>query len=124
MIIGTGIDAVNIQRTERLDEAFIKRYYSDEEVREYEGLAKAAESIRLQFLASRFAVKEAYAKARGTGFCADVVPKEITTVKDSLGKPGIKLTGKTAQSAGKARIHLSLTHEDPLAIAMVVLEEV
>lgn len=124
MIIGTGIDAVNIQRAKKLDTAFISRYFSDEEVRDYENLSNAHEDVKAQFLASRFAVKEAYAKARGTGFCADVVPREISTVKDSLGKPEIKLYGSTAKRAGNAKIHLSITHEDPLAIAMVVLEEV
>lgn len=124
MIIGTGIDAVNIERTKRLDDAFIKRYYSPNEILEYQKLSTAHEDIKAQFLASRFAVKEAYAKAFGTGFCSSVVPSEITTCKDQSGKPFIALSGQTLKSAKNVRIHLSITHEDPLAIAMVILEEV
>lgn len=123
MIIGTGIDAVNIQRAKRLDNAFVQRYFSPEEIREYEGLKSSHEDVRAQFLASRFAVKEAYAKACGTGFCENVVPSEISTVKDKNGKPMIELAGRTLKSSKKATVHLSITHEDPLAIAMVILEE-
>lgn len=120
MIIGTGIDAVNIERTKRLDDAFIKRYYNTAEVQEYLNLKNDA--AKAEFLASRFAVKEAYAKAYGTGFCKDVVPSEITTCHDNNGKPFIKLSGATEKSAKDAAIHLSITHENPLAIAMVILE--
>jgi len=123
MIVGTGIDAVNIQRTKKLDSAFIQRYFSSEEIKEYENLSSAHEDVKAQFLASRFAVKEAYAKARGTGFCSDVVPNEISTEKNKDGKPYIVLSGRTLKSSNNVKIHLSITHEEPLAIAMVILEE-
>lgn len=123
MIVGTGIDAVNIQRIKKVSEAFVKKYFSAEEIVEYNQLSNAHEDIRAQFLASRYAVKEAYAKAYGTGFGRCVVPSEITTCKDENGKPFIKLSGETLKSAKRAKIHLSITHEEPLAIAMVILED-
>lgn len=123
MIVGTGIDAVNINRSKKLNSDFITRWYHADEIKEYEKLSGAHEDIRAQFLASRFAVKEAYAKARGTGFGSSVIPSEICTCKDKNGKPFIKLYGTTLKNAGKENIHLTITHEDPLAIAMVILEE-
>ncbi|MBR2281298.1 MAG: holo-ACP synthase [Spirochaetales bacterium] len=124
MILGTGIDAVGIERVKHLGEAFVRKVYSPSEIEQYNALEGAHEDVRAQFLASRFAVKEAYAKARGTGFSDIVVPSDITTCEDECGKPFIELSGKTLDNAPLSAIHLSLTHEMPLAIAMVVLESV
>ncbi len=124
MILGTGIDAVGIERVKKLGDAFIEKVYSQAEREQYNALSNAHEDIRAQFLASRFAVKEAYAKARGTGFCDIVNPNEITTCKDDGGRPYIELSGKTLDNAPLSVIHLTLTHEMPLAIAMVILESV
>ena len=124
MILGTGIDAVSIQRAKKLQGRVLEKIYNPSELAEYEALANAHEDIRAQFLASRFAVKEAYAKARGTGFNADVIPNEIITRKEEDGRPYIELCGKTLDNAPHCVIHLSLRHEEPLAIAMVILESV
>ena len=124
MILGIGIDAVSIERTKKLKDRALEKIFSPEELKEYSKLENAHEDIRAQFLASRFAVKEAYSKARGTGFDGSVIPNEITTAKEKDGRPYVILSGKTLDSAPRAVIHLSLTHEQPLAIAMVVLESV
>ena len=122
MILGTGIDAVSIQRMKRLQGRVLEKMFSASELSEYAALEHAHEDIRAQFLASRFAVKEAYAKARGTGFCETVVPNEISTLKEEDGRPYVRLSGKTLDNAPHCVIHLTITHEEPLAIAMVILE--
>lgn len=122
MILGTGIDAVSIQRMKKLQGRVLEKMFSASELEEYAVLENAHEDIRAQFLASRFAVKEAYAKARGTGFNADVVPNEISTLKEEDGRPYVQLSGKTLDNAPHCVIHLTITHEEPLAIAMVILE--
>lgn len=124
MILGTGIDAVSIQRASRLTGHVLDVIYNAAELEEYKALENAHEDIRARFLASRFAVKEAYAKARGTGFCDVVKPNEIYTAKEEDGRPYVVLAGKTLDNAPKSVIHLSITHEEPLAIAMVILESV
>ncbi len=124
MILGIGVDAVGMDRVKRLGEAFINKVYSPSEIEQYNALAQAHEDVRAQFLASRFAVKEAYAKARGTGFSETVIPSDITTCSDEGGRPFIELSGKTLDNAPLAVVHLSITHEMPLAVAMVVLESV
>ena len=123
MISGIGIDAVSLERVKKLNAHFLEKVYNQRELEEYALLEKAHEDIKAQFLASRFAVKEAYAKARGTGFCEHVVPKDIFVEKDAQGRPFVGLSGVTLDNAPCEAIHLSITHESPLAIAMVILEK-
>lgn len=123
MISGIGIDAVSLERVKKLDRHFLEKVYNERELQEYALLEKAHEDIKAQFLASRFAVKEAYAKARGTGFSEIVIPHDIYVEKDSKGRPSVVLSGVTLDNAPHEAIHLSITHESPLAIAMVILEK-
>ena len=122
MILGIGVDAVSIERAGKLSGRTLEKIFNETELEEYKDLETAHPDIKAQFLASRFAVKEAYAKARGTGFCDIVVPNEIRTAREEDGRPCVVLCGKTLDNAPKATVHLSITHEKPLAIAMVVLE--
>ena len=123
MICGIGIDAASIERTGRLDGHAISRIFHPDEVARYNSLDSAAKGVRDQFLASRFAVKEAYAKARGLGFCEIIVPSQICTCEDAQGKPYIKLSGRTGEHhPANQSIHVSITHQEPLAIAVVILE--
>ena len=122
MILGLGVDAVSIERAGKLSGRTLEKMFNEAELEEYKALETAHPDIKAQFLASRFAVKEAYAKARGTGFCDIVVPNEIRTAKEEDGRPCVVLCGKTLDNAPRAAVHLSITHEKPLAIAMVVLE--
>ena len=124
MISGIGIDAVSLERVKNLDRHFLEKVYNEHELEEYALLENAHEDVKAQFLASRFAAKEAYAKACGTGFCETVVPREIYVKKEATGKPSLVLCGTTLDNAPRAAVHLSITHEEPLAIAMVVLETV
>lgn len=123
VVSGIGIDAVSLERVKKLDRHFLEKVYNERELEEYALLEKAHEDIKAQFLASRFAVKEAYAKARGTGFCETVIPHDIFVEKDSNGRPSVCLSGITLDNAPHEAIHLSITHESPLAIAMVILEQ-
>lgn len=122
MIVGIGTDAVSIERAGRLNERALARIFNPREIEEFKSLEKAQPEIRAQFLASRFAVKEAYAKARGLGFGSEISPSEICTCKDSEGKPFIELSGRTLEKSPSLICHVSITHEMPLAIAFVVLE--
>jgi holo-[acyl-carrier protein] synthase len=123
-IIGIGVDAVTIERlgAAKLSDHALSRLFHPEEVAQalqLDGLRRA------EFLASRFAAKEAFAKALGCGF-SKVVPCEVCVRGDALGKPSLHTEGKTAAliDTAHAVIHLSLTHEGPLAMAFVVIESV
>jgi len=122
MITGTGIDIVQIKRMENwlINKKLLERYFHHEEIL----LAFSRGKNAAECLAARFAAKEAFSKAIGTGL-ACISLKDIMISNAKNGKPEIKLFG-TAQEAfeksGANRIHVSLSHEKDNAIAMIVLE--
>jgi len=115
MIIGVGVDAVDLNRFERAilkTPRLIERLFTKDE-----RLGSA------RTLAGRFAAKEAFIKSvgdpRGMNW------QEVSVDKDALGKPSISVSGATAEIAGAAGIdkfHLSITHDGGMAIAFVVAE--
>jgi holo-[acyl-carrier protein] synthase len=98
----------------------LERYFNPQELAET--LAKGS-GVDLS-LAARFAAKEAFGKALGTGL-AGIVLKDIMVRNRHNGQPEIIVSGTASKAltlCGAARVHLSLTHESDNAIAMVVLE--
>jgi holo-[acyl-carrier protein] synthase len=125
MIIGSGIDLMEIARIEqsvsRYGQRFLNRVYTPEEQAYCLRKRKAAES-----LAARFAAKEAGAKALGTGISQGVNWLEIEVIREPGGRPALRFHGRAAERAdrmGAAHAALSLTHTDQLAMASVVLED-
>ena len=124
MIFGIGTDIVKIQRIEsglgRWGDAFAQRILHKQEFVEYEKIARPA-----NFLAKRFAAKEATAKALGTGFRQGLILSNIEIGHDSLGKPTLLFHGKASELIEKFHIvasHLSISDEQDYVIAYVVLE--
>ena len=124
MIVGTGIDLVEIGRIQhsmdRYGSRFLDRVYTAAEQAYCLRKRKAAESF-----AARFAAKEAGAKALGPGISFGVNWLEIEVVRAPGGRPTLRFHGRAAQIAaamGVARSALSITHTANLAMASVVLE--
>jgi holo-[acyl-carrier protein] synthase len=125
MIVGTGIDAVEIARIqssmERFGARFLDRVYTEaEQAYCLRKRRNAAESF-----AARFAAKEAAAKALGTGISHGVHWLEIEVVREPGGRPALSFHGRAADRAKHLRVRhaaLSLTHTGDLALASVVLE--
>jgi len=125
LIIGLGIDIVEVPRIagtiKRHGRRFLDKVFLPSELAYYEKkLPGAAED-----LAGRFAVKEAMMKALGTGWRRGVQFKQIEVFNHSSGKPGVHLSGRTAEVAealGAQNIHVSISHERSHAVAVVVLE--
>lgn len=124
MIYGIGTDIVRIARIadnlDRFGERFAARILSDEEM-----TAFALTAQKAQFLAKRFAAKEAAAKALGTGFRDGLCLRDIRVGNDELGKPVLGFSQRTRQNLeekGVGNAHLSLSDEREYAIAYVVLE--
>ena len=125
MIVGTGIDLVEIDRIqhaiERYGPRFLNRVYTPAEQAYCLRKRKSAESF-----AARFAAKEAGAKALGTGISSGGSWLEFVVVREFSGRPTLRFHGRAAQIAsrlGVARAPLSLTHTGALAQASVVLED-
>jgi holo-[acyl-carrier protein] synthase len=120
LIVGIGVDVVDIARFERQvsrTPKLIDRLFASDE------LVKDGKALPLRSLASRFAAKEALIKAFGDS--AGVRWHDIRIVNDELGGPGFELDGSTrevAVSKGITRMHLSMSHDAGIAIAYVVAE--
>jgi holo-[acyl-carrier protein] synthase len=125
MIVGSGIDLVEIPRIqqsmERFGSRFLNRVYTPAEQAYCLRKRNAAES-----LAARFAAKEAGAKALGTGISHGVSWLEIEVVREPSGRPTIQFHGRAAELAKAMQVAhaaLSLTHTATLSMASVVLEK-
>jgi holo-[acyl-carrier protein] synthase len=122
MISGIGVDVVHVSRMERWrrTRGLLERFFHPRELSDALSRGSGADLS----LAARFAAKEAFGKALGTGL-AGIVLKDIMVINQHNGRPEIQVLG-TARSAlektGANRLHVSLTHERDNAIAMVVLE--
>jgi holo-[acyl-carrier protein] synthase len=131
MILGTGIDLVDIRRLEKVMEnhrqRFQERYFTKVEIALIETREKTGKGVLA--LAKRYAAKEACAKALGCGFVNGVYMKDIEVSNDALGKPFIKLNNGALErlyeitpKGQETVIHLSLTDEPPYAQAQVIIE--
>ena len=122
MITGIGVDIVNVQRMKRWRQipGILERFFHPEELNAAFSRRGAADLS----LAARFAAKEAFGKALGTGLNG-IVLKDIMVINHHNGRPEIRIFG-TALSAleksGSNRVHVSLTHDRDSAVAMVVME--
>ena|ERR1035437_9892258 len=122
MIIGIGTDLAEVTRISKSIEkkGFKEKVFSKLEINYCEKKANSAESF-----AARFAAKEAFFKALGTGLRGGMAFNEVEVVNDEKGKPSIHILGTTAETIKKRgikTIHVSLSHTKETAIATVVLE--
>ncbi len=121
MIIGIGIDIVEIARIDRpaQNKRFYTDFFSDEELEVFKACKYA-----LQTVAGRFAAKEAILKALGLGI-GDMPLREISIIKLPSGQPEVRLSGeakKKAESLGTRHIHISIAHDGAYAIAQALAE--
>ena len=131
MIIGLGSDLCNIERIanslDRYGERFENRVFTETE----RAKARRRPYTIAGTYAKRFAAKEAFSKAVGTGFKRGVYMKDIGVVNAPSGAPTLALTGGAAKrleemtpAGHEAHIHLTLTDDHPWAQAFVIIEAV
>ncbi len=124
MILGTGTDLIDIRRIERalarFGHRFAQRVLVDDEYQRFCTHAKPA-----HYLAKRFAAKEAFSKAMGTGIHFPVNWHNVSVANERSGRPYLKFSESLAAllaQRGISRAHLSLSDEVEMACAFVVLE--
>jgi holo-[acyl-carrier protein] synthase len=124
MIVGIGTDVVSIERIQgvldRHGERFVKRVLTPQERTRFERT-----KLKANHLAKRWAAKEAFSKALGTGIHAPFTWQSITLGRDPKGKPLVIPSPEMArhlESMGVSRSHVSLTDDAGVAVAFVVLE--
>jgi len=123
-IVGIGTDLARSERFRKFlepDNKVLERIFSEAE-RDY-ALHKRDP---VPHLAARFAAKEAFLKALGTGLRDGLAWRQICVTLDSLGRPTLELSGRAAElmaERGARRVHLSYSHDGDYAVATVILEE-
>jgi holo-[acyl-carrier protein] synthase len=124
MIIGTGIDIAEVPRIRqsiaRFGDRFLRRIYTEGEIRYCDSKAN-----RVERYAARFAAKEAAMKALGTGWSHGVRWRDCEVVRMPGGRPNIAFHGKAGEIAARLGVKnaaLSLSHTAEQAIAQVILE--
>ena len=120
-MLGIGCDLADVERIRNAiaRNGFKERVYTPEEIA-YCG----AHGDKAQSYAARFAAKEAFLKAIGTGLRGGQLT-EISVSNDEMGKPELKVTGYFATyiaKMGVKKIHLTLSHTNTTAMAVVILE--
>ncbi|MBI3525832.1 MAG: holo-ACP synthase [Betaproteobacteria bacterium] len=124
MIYGIGADIVAVARMaamyERHDERTLEKLLAPSELAD---CRRASEPSR--FLAKRFAAKEAFGKALGTGVRAPALLPAIAVVHDALGKPAFEFAPELAAYLAERALtaHLSLSDEQDHTVAFVILEQ-
>ena len=124
MIVGIGTDVVSIERIQgvldRHGERFVKRVLTPQERMRFERTR-----LKANHLAKRWAAKEAFSKAIGTGIHPPFTWQSITVGRDPKGKPLVIPSPEMArhlEAMGVTRSHVSLTDDAGVAMAFVVLE--
>lgn len=124
MVVGLGIDLIEVERvarsTERYGDRFLRRIYHPRELEQTRG-------DRVQYLAARFAVKEALFKALGTGWAQGIRWVDVEVQNLASGQPILILHGAAAEHAralGADRTHVTITHTAGHAAAVVILESI
>lgn len=116
MITGIGLDVVELDRIEKMNKKsskFRERVLTERELANYETLSPHRQ---IEFLAGRFAGKEAYAKALGTGIGAACGFQDIMIIANEFGKPELYFKNQSVKG------FVSITHTRTIAAAQVVLQ--
>lgn len=122
MIVGIGVDIVAVDRIRKAleREGFIRRFFSESEMALFKNKANPVQTI-----AAHFAMKEAVAKALGTGVRGFDL-KEVSIERDALGRPVLVPLGRLAtvlETLGIAKVHLSCSHEAAYAVGHAIAED-
>lgn len=124
MIFGIGTDIVEVTRIQasitQFGDDFAKRILAESEIESY-----LQSQIKSRFLAKRFAAKEAFSKALGTGLRTPATFQNIAVSHDELGKPILLLAAELQiflEAKNITQMHISISDEKNLAAAFVVLE--
>ncbi len=125
MILGTGIDIAEVARVaaaiERFGDRFLRRIFTESEIRYCDSKAN-----RVERYAARFAAKEAALKALGTGWKGGIAWTDVEVCRQPGSRPTLAFAGKAAGYAaqlGVVRASVSLSHTKDQAVACVILED-
>ena len=128
MIAGIGTDIADVRRFEKWvkNPEMLERFFNEKEMSSAKSVSAKSVSAKCQHYAVRFAAKEAFSKALGTGLSGFSL-KDVYITNDGEGKPLLNIEGAALslmkERLGECNAFVSLSHEKDYAIAFVVLEK-
>ena len=121
MIVGIGIDVVELHRMRQLldrwGDRFIEKVFTEHEI-----AYSSSKADGTQHYAGRFAVKEAVAKALSTGWSSGFRWKDVEVTNDDSGKPSVELYGNIKNMMKESKIYVSISHSENVIVAMAIIE--
>lgn len=121
MVEGVGVDIIEVSRIkmsiEDYGSLFTDKIFTPEEKKYC-----ADKPNPFQHYAARFAAKEAFSKATGTGWNSDFSWQEVEVVNEPSGKPCLHLNGLALKAFGGKKVFLSLSHSGDYVVAVVIIE--
>lgn len=123
MIIGIGTDIIEVSRIRTACEQYGKRFLDRIYTKIEQEYCESFNDTKYLHYAARFAVKESFSKAIGTGLTRGFKFKEVGIENEKNGKPLVVLDGKLKKKWGDYIIHVSLSHTEENAVAYLVIEE-
>ncbi|WP_027416543.1 holo-ACP synthase [Aneurinibacillus terranovensis] len=126
MIMGTGIDLVELKRIEKIlsrqEADFVRRILTPGEQK----LIPGVQARKVEFLAGRFAAKEACAKALGTGLGKVLSFQDIQVLRENTGRPILQVSSSVLEAVfgtSACMVHVSISHSKEYAISQVIVEK-
>jgi len=120
MVEGVGVDIIEVSRiktsVEEYGTLFTAKIFTPEEIKYCSDKPNP-----FQHYAARFAAKEAFSKATGTGWNSDFSWQEVEVINEPSGKPYLRLSGVSLKDYGRKKIFLSLSHSGDYVVAVVII---
>jgi len=123
MIFGIGTDIVETERIRKAIENYGKRFLDRLYTPEEQKYCDSFNDTKWVHYAARFAAKESFSKAIGTGLTREFKFSEISILNEESGKPYIVLKGGLLEKYGRYKIHVSLSHTDSNSVAYIIMED-
>lgn len=124
MIFGIGTDIVETSRIQSAIEKYGKRFLDRIYTKLEQEYCDSFNDTKFVHYAARFAAKESFSKAIGTGITNGFKLNEVSVRNESNGKPIIVLEGELLKKYGHLKCHISLSHTDNNSLAYILLEEI
>jgi holo-[acyl-carrier protein] synthase len=124
MIYGIGTDIVETERIKKAIENYGKRFLDRLFTPLEQEYCDSFNDTKWVHYAARFAAKESFSKAIGTGLTREFKFGEISILNEESGKPYVVLSGGLLEKYGDYKIHISLSHSDNNSIAYIIMEHV
>lgn len=123
MIIGIGTDIIEVQRIENACEKYGKRFLDRIFTTTEQDYCESFNDTKYVHYAARFAMKESFSKAIGTGLTQGFKFAEVSIANQANGKPNVVLDGELKTKWAEFRIHVSLSHTREYAVAYIIIED-